>query len=102
MLLVCERLEIPIILYILYVLYILEGTEHVEVVKNIKTVVEEINNSKDYRTWRSIQNEYAGKRILIVAHGGISIPVKCYFEGIPDLETLFPLCLGNCEVAKYS
>lgn len=50
----------------------------------------------------NIKNEYAGKRILIVAHGGISIPVKCYFEGIPNVETLLPLCLGNCEVAKYS
>lgn len=50
----------------------------------------------------SIKNEYEGKRILIVAHGGISIPIKCYFEGIPDMETLLPLCLENCEVAKYS
>ena len=45
----------------------------------------------------SIKNEYEGKRILIVAHGGISIPIKCYFEGIPDMETLLPLCLENCE-----
>lgn len=49
----------------------------------------------------SIPNEYEGKRILIVAHGGISIPVKCYFEGIPDVDTLLSLCLGNCEVAQY-
>ena len=55
-----------------------------------------------YDFLESIKNEYAGKRILIVAHGGISIPVKCYFEGIPNTETLLPLCLGNCEVAKYS
>ena len=49
----------------------------------------------------SIKKQYPGKRILIVAHGGISIPFKCYFEGIPDVETLLPLALGNCEVAKY-
>ena len=55
-----------------------------------------------YDFLESIKNEYAGKRILIVAHGGISIPVKCYFEGIPNTETLLPLCLENCEVAKYS
>ena len=30
------------------------------------------------------------------------MPVKYYFEGIPNAETLFPLCLGNCEVSKYS
>lgn len=55
-----------------------------------------------YNFLDSIKNEYAGKRILIVAHGGISIPIKCYFEGIPNVETLLPLCLKNCEVEKYS
>lgn len=50
----------------------------------------------------SIQDDYVGKRILIVAHGGISIPIKCYFDGIPNQDTLLPLALGNCEVAKYS
>ena len=24
------------------------------------------------------------------------------FEGIPNAEALLSLCLGNCEVAKYS
>ena len=55
-----------------------------------------------YNFLDSIKTEYAGKRILVVAHGGISIPVKCYFQGIPNEETLLPLALGNCEVAKYS
>ena len=55
-----------------------------------------------YNFLDSIENEYYGKRILIVAPGGISIPVRCYFEGIPNTETLLPLCLENCEVAKYS
>ena len=55
-----------------------------------------------YKFLDSIKNEYAGKRILIVAHGGISIPVKCYFKGIPNVETLLPLGLKNCEIAKYS
>ena len=65
--------------------------------ENIKDFFERVYNFLD-----SIKKEYEGKRILIVAHGGISIPVKCYFEGIPNVETLWPLCLGNCEVAKYS
>lgn len=43
MLLVCEKLEITIILYILYISIILKGTEHVEVGRNIRIVVEEIN-----------------------------------------------------------
>lgn len=65
--------------------------------ENIKDFFRRVYNFLD-----NIKNEYAGKRILIVAHGGISIPVKCYFEGIPNAETLLPLCLGNCEVEKYS
>ena len=65
--------------------------------ENIKDFFRRVYNFLD-----NIKNEYDGKRILIVAHGGISIPVKCYFEGIPNAETLLPLCLENCEVAKYS
>lgn len=49
----------------------------------------------------AIKKEYVGKTVLIVAHGGVSIPTKCYFEGIPDMETLLPLCIGNCEVARF-
>lgn len=50
----------------------------------------------------SIKYEYVDKKVLIVAHAGISIPVKCYFEGIPNKETLFSLALKNCEVVKYN
>ena len=65
--------------------------------ENIKDFFRRVYNFLD-----NIKNEYDGKRILIVAHGGISIPVKCYFDGIPNAETLLPLCLENYEVAKYS
>ena len=65
--------------------------------ENIKDFFRRVYNFLD-----NIKNEYDGKRILIVSHGGISIPVKCYFDGIPNTETLLPLCLENCEVAKYS
>ena len=50
----------------------------------------------------SVKKEYEGKRVLIVAHAGVSIPVKCYFEGIPNQEYLSSLHLENCEVVKYS
>ena len=46
MLLVCEKLEITIILYILYISIILKGTEHVEVAKSIRTVVERIHKKQ--------------------------------------------------------
>lgn len=85
----------------------LQTAEIINQGRNIRMIIDEAENIKDffgrvYDFLESIKNEYAGKRILIVAHGGISIPVKCYFEGIPNTETLLPLCLGNCEVAKYS
>jgi broad specificity phosphatase PhoE len=65
--------------------------------ENIKDFFRRVYNFLD-----SIKKEYAGKRILIVAHGGISIPIRCYFEGIPNMETLLPLCLENCEIEKYA
>ena len=49
-----------------------------------------------------IKEKYKDKRVLIVAHGGVSIPVRCYFEGIPNVENLTGLGLKNCEVRKYT
>ena len=51
MLLVCESLEIPIILYIRI---ILKGTELVVRVKNIRIVVEEISKIGNYISWKII------------------------------------------------
>lgn len=47
MLLVCEKLEITIILYILYIRIILKSTEHVVAARSIRIVVEEINNNSN-------------------------------------------------------
>ncbi len=48
--------------------------------------------------------KYNDKNILIVTHGGVSVPIQCYFEKIP-LETLPDRekihGLKNCEVAEY-
>ncbi len=41
------------------------------------------------------------KNILLVAHGGISIAVNCYFNGIPTNGDVLKLGLHNCEYAKY-
>lgn len=54
-----------------------------------------------YEFLDGIHLKYKDKRILLVAHGGISIPVYCYFNGIPDKDILLGLSLKNCEVAKY-
>lgn len=56
---------------------------------------------KVYRYLDYIQLKYSGKRILLVGHAGFSIPVYCYFRGIPDVDTLLGLALENCGVAKY-
>ena len=51
-----------------------------------------------------ITNKYNDKNVLIVAHGGVSIPVACYFNNkIPEGSLVDAgLVLGNCQIAKYS
>lgn len=52
-----------------------------------------------------ITSEYNNnKNILIVAHGGVSIPVACFFNKyIPDGSLVDAgLVLGNCQVASYT
>ena len=73
-----------------------EQNNKYEKAENIKDFFKRVYNFLD-----RIQNEYKDKRVLIVAHGGISIPINCYFNGIPKDNNLLKLVLGNCEVAKY-
>ena len=51
-----------------------------------------------------ITSTYKGKNILIVAHGGISIPIACYFNKIIPEGSLVEagLVLENCQVASYN
>ncbi len=47
---------------------------------------------------------YNDKKIVLVTHGEVSIPIECYFNGMPktlDYDHLEPLALKNCEVRKY-
>ena len=67
-----------------------------EKAENIEEFFNRIYNFLD-----RIKIEYSDKKILLVAHGGVSIPVNCYFNGIPDDDNLLKLVLGNCEVIKY-
>lgn len=67
-----------------------------EKAENIKNFFERV-----YKFLDRIKVQYTDKKVLIVAHGGISIPVNCYFNGIPEDNNLLKLVLGNCEVAKY-
>lgn len=64
--------------------------------ENIRTFFERV-----YAFLDEIQQTYSGKNILLVAHGGVSIPVHCYFNGIPKEDDLLKLVLKNCEYATY-
>lgn len=50
-----------------------------------------------------IINKYQDKNILLVTHGGISIPVECCFSNnIPEGSLVDAgLVLGNCQVKTY-
>lgn len=57
-----------------------------------------------YEFLDEIIRKYQDKNILLVTHGGVSVPIKCYFEKYP-LENLVDRDsikgLKNCEIAKF-
>lgn len=55
-----------------------------------------------YTFIEDIKKKYKDKTILIVSHGGVSIPFQCYFAEIPDMDSLLPMGIDNCEVLKYN
>ena len=72
--------------------------------RNIK--YEKAENIRDffnriYAFLDDINCMYPGKNILLVSHGGVSIPVNCYFNEIPQNDDLLRLVLKNCEYSKY-
>lgn len=46
----------------------------------------------------SIMKEAQDKNILVVAHGGVSIPYYCYFHGYEN-KRLNSIMLANCEIS---
>lgn len=73
--------------------------EQYESAENIQAFFKRIYSFLD-----DITKRYKGKNVLIVAHGGVSIPVACYFyNNIPEGSLVDAgLVLGNCQVASYS
>lgn len=63
----------------------------------------EIFFNRIYDFLNDITKQYQDKNVLLVAHGGVSIPVACYFnENIPEGSLVDAgLVLGNCQVASY-
>jgi len=49
-----------------------------------------------------IKKEYENKTVLVVTHGGVSVPIRATLEGIPEgMEVLRGLGLDNCKVKEY-
>ena len=67
--------------------------------ENIQLFFERVYSFLDY-----IIKKYSDKNVLIVTHGGVSIPIACYFnENIPPGSLVEAgLVLGNCQVLSYS
>ncbi len=68
--------------------------EDVESVKDLFKRVDMLLNK--------VKQTYQDKTVLLVTHGGVCVPIRAYFEGMPeDTERLTNLGLGNCEIKKY-
>ncbi len=57
-----------------------------------------------YEFLNDIMNKYRKKSLLIVTHGGVSIPIACFFnKKIPQGSLVDAnIALKNCQVASYS
>lgn len=49
-----------------------------------------------------ITKKYPGQNILVATHAGVSIYMKCYFEGEPEDGNYSKYKLKNCEVLTYN
>lgn len=72
--------------------------EQYQQAENIQIFFERIYSFLD-----DIEKNYSDKNVLLVAHGGVSIPVACFFnEKIPKGSLVEAgLVLGNCQVLAY-
>lgn len=49
-----------------------------------------------------IKEEYDDKTVLLVTHGGVTVPIRATLEGIPNgMEVLRNLGIENCEIKRY-
>lgn len=56
-----------------------------------------------YAFLEDMEKNYHDKNILLVTHGGVSIPIACYFnKNIPEGPLVEKgLVLGNCEIKSF-
>lgn len=68
-----------------------------EKAENIGKLFERVNGFLD-----KLKQDYRDKTVLLVTHGGVCVPIRAYFEGVPkDMEVLRGLGLENCEIKEY-
>lgn len=49
-----------------------------------------------------VKEEYQDKTVLVVTHGGVTVPIRATLEGIPEgMEVLRGLGIDNCEIIEY-
>ena len=65
-------------------------------IENINTFRNRIYNFLD-----EIKEKYKGKNVLVVTHAGVSIYIRCYFEGEPENGNYNKYKLANCEFLMY-
>ena len=71
--------------------------------ENIEPIKEFFKRIYDFLD--DITEKYKNKSIILVTHGGVSQPIDCYFNGMPDkpnYENFEKLTLKNCEIKKYT
>lgn len=56
-----------------------------------------------YQFLIDVLNNYKGSNVLVVTHGGVSIPISCFFnKRIPTGSLAYAnLALKNCEIASF-
>ncbi len=69
--------------------------------KNVETMHELFERIYDFL--KDIKNQYEDKDILIVSHGGVGMPIDCFFSNNIPKGSLIEagLQLKNCEVKEY-
>lgn len=65
----------------------------------IESITDFRNRIKDFLD--DITKNYKGQNILVVTHAGVSIYIRCYFEGEPKDGNYNNYKLKNCEYLEY-
>ena len=65
-----------------------------------------IENITDFRKrisdfCKELEKKYKNKNVLVVTHAGVSIYIRCHFEGEPEDGDFNKYKLKNCEVLEY-